>query len=98
MLDMFDNVRIRSTPLTERLGFAGLVGQVYGDTTPSVTAVTVIGDNASDRALNVVIPDKPQDLWFSIELVEFVDHAPGETMRVGNKSFVRLASGQWQPQ
>jgi hypothetical protein len=38
-----DNVRLRSTPETEALGLAGQVGQVYGETTPSVTGVTVVG-------------------------------------------------------
>ena len=37
-----DNVRIRSTPLTEELGFAGLSGSIYGETTPSVTSIEVI--------------------------------------------------------
>ena len=34
-----DNVRIRVTPETEAAGVAGLRGQVYGETTPSVTEV-----------------------------------------------------------
>lgn len=38
-----DNVRVRSTLETEALGMAGHVGQVYGETTPSVTGMAVVG-------------------------------------------------------
>jgi hypothetical protein len=95
-LDLFDNVRIRRTPLTEELGVADCIGQVYGDTTPSVTGVNVIGGgDGEDRAFNVVIPGKPADLWFAPALLELVDHAPGTEMRVGDKRLVRLATGEW---
>jgi hypothetical protein len=40
-----DNVRIRSTPLTEELGLTGLCGVVYGFTNPSFTDVSVIGSS-----------------------------------------------------
>lgn len=38
-----DNVRVRSTDLSESVGLAGLAGQVYGETTPSKTGVELIG-------------------------------------------------------
>ena len=45
-----DEVRIRSTDVTESLGVAGHTGIVYGYTTPSVTGVDVIGKRiASNR-------------------------------------------------
>lgn len=94
-LDMFDNVRVRRTPLTEERGVADCVGQIYGDTTPSVTRVSVIGGDADDRAFNVVIPGRPANLWFAPTLLEFVDHAPGTEMRFGDNRLVRLATGEW---
>ena len=75
-IDMFDNVRVRMTPLTEQLGLAGLVGQVYGDTTPSVTCVDVMGECKEDRAFNVNFPGRQSDLWFSQELLEFARSRP----------------------
>lgn len=90
-----DNVRIRGTPLTESLGLAGLTGNVYGETTPSVTGVEVIGEVTEDFAINVMIEARNEQLWFAPQLVEFIDHAVGAEMRIGNRHFVREASGEW---
>ena len=72
-----DSVRVRSTPLTERLGLANLVGNVFGETTPSVTGVEVIGDSEVNHAVYVFFADEKQGFWFAPELLEFIDHAPG---------------------
>src|SRR3954468_21122369 len=72
-----DNVRIRSSVDTELNGFAGLVGQVYGQTTPSVSGVEVIGELDFDYAINVFFEDRRESFWFAPSLVEFVDHAAG---------------------
>ena len=90
-----DNVRIVSTPLTVSLGFAGLTGAVYGQTTPSVTGVEVIGEIANNCAINVNLSESNESFWFAPELLEFVDHAPGTEMSVGDKKFVRSADGEW---
>lgn len=91
-----DNVRIRSTPLTESLGLAGLTGSVYGETTPSVTGVTVIGEVTEDFAINVMIEHRDEQLWFAPQLVEFVDYAAGTELRIGNVHLVRDTSGEWK--
>ncbi|HJT79237.1 MAG TPA: hypothetical protein VJ739_18720 [Gemmataceae bacterium] len=90
-----DNVRVVSTPLTVSLGLAGLTGQVYGETTPSVTGVEVIGGAAVDYAINVRLVGRDDSLWFAPELLEFVDHAPGTEVVIGTKRLVRTASGEW---
>lgn len=90
-----DNVRIRVTPETEAAGVAGLHGQVYGETTPSVTQVEVIGRPTSDYALNVHFEDRNAGLWFAPELVQLIDHAPGTEIRVGNVHIVRQPDGKW---
>jgi hypothetical protein len=87
-----DNVRVRSTPLTERLGFANLVGSVFGETTASVTGVEVIGDSEGNRAINVFFEDRKKGFWFAPELLEFVDHAPGAEIRLDG--FRKSGSGQ----
>jgi hypothetical protein len=88
-----DNLRVASTPLTVSLGLAGLTGPVHGATTPSVTGVEVIGGAAADYAINVQLDG--QSLWFAPALLEFVDHAPGTEIVIGNKRLVRSASGEW---
>jgi hypothetical protein len=92
-----DNVRVASTPLTTALGLAGLTGQVYGETTPSVTGIEVIGETKDDYAINVQLDERNETLWFVADLLEFVDHAPGTEIVVGDKRFVRSASGEWVP-
>jgi hypothetical protein len=90
-----DRVRIASTPLTVSMGLAGLTGVVYGETTPSVTRVEVIGGAPTDYAINVQLDGRAETLWFAPQLVEFVDHAPGSVAVIGNKRLIRTASGEW---
>ena len=92
-----DNVRVRATPDTESRGLAGLVGQVYGFTTPSVTAVSVIGQLVDDYALNVHFDGRKETFWFIPELLELIDHGAGTEIRVGGvpKSWVRSETGEW---
>lgn len=90
-----DNVRVVSAPLTSALNLAGLTGVVYGETTPSVTGVEVIGAVTADYAINVKLDGRDDAPWFVPELLEFVDHAPGTEMVIGNKRLVRDASGEW---
>jgi hypothetical protein len=93
-----DNVRIARTPLTQAAGVAGLVGQIYGETTPSVTGVEVIGDASADYAVNVFFEDRNESLWFAVNLLEFVDHGPGITIEIGEPptKWVRTEEGEWK--
>lgn len=92
-----DNVRVRRSPETEALGVVGLCGQVYGETTPSLTGVTVIGKGTRDYALNVHFEGRAETLWFAPELLELVDHGPGTEIRLKgvSKRWVRSSSGEW---
>lgn len=91
-----DRVRIRATSITEAAGVAGLTGQVNGETTPSITSVTVIGEVMEDFALNIAFDQGGESQWFAPELVEFVDHGAGTEIRIGEKRWVRSASGDWE--
>ncbi len=91
-----DNVKILSSPETEARGLSGKTGQVYGETTPSVTSVEVIGELTDDFALNVSIAELGQTFWFSPRLLEFVDHGAGTEMKIGNHKAVRRADGTWE--
>jgi hypothetical protein len=92
-----DRVRVRVTPHSERAGVAGLLGQVYGETTPSATAVEVVGELLSDFAVNVYFEERGSALWFAPEELEFVDHAAGTeiTLEGVAKRWVRGADGEW---
>ncbi len=92
-----DNVRVIVTPETENAGLAGLTGNVYGHTTPSVTSVDVIGKLKDDFAINVHFDERDESYWFVPELLEFIDHAVGTEMTLGGvpKKWTRNADGGW---
>lgn len=92
-----DSVRVLTTAVTEEAGVAGLQGQVYGETTPSVTDVDVIGSADDDYAINVHFEDEADGLWFAPDLLELVDHAPGTIIRLDGvlKEWTRSADGEW---
>lgn len=92
-----DNVRVRDTEDTRALGFAGLTGRVFGETTPSVSKVEVIGTPRKDFALNVHLSERDQAFWFAADLLEFIDHAPGTEIRIGKSKLVREHGGGWRP-
>ena len=52
-------------------------GQVYGETTPSVTGIEVVGNLRDDFAINVFFESRDTSYWFAPELLEFLDHAEG---------------------
>jgi hypothetical protein len=97
-IDFGDKVRVIANPLTESYGVAGRVGTVYGQTTPSVSGVEVMGSAESDYAVNVSFEDPTADFWFSQELLELVDRSPGMTVTINgvSKKWIRNASGDWE--
>ena len=93
-----DRVRIRPSPETESKGLAGLIGQVYGQTTPSETGVEVIGELTSDYAVNIFFDDRNGSFWFAPALVEFIDHGAGTEMTIAGvaKKWTRTDTGDWR--
>ena len=93
-----DNVRIQRTAETERLGIAEMIGNVYGETNPSESKVTVIGDLTSDYALHVYFEKLDTGFWFAPQLLEFVDHAPATEVFVHGSPFksVHQRDGSWK--
>jgi hypothetical protein len=77
-----DKVRVRATPETKAKGIAGLVGLVYGETTPTVTGVVAIGELLDDYAVNVHFDGNSETFWFAPELLEFVDDPGGAEPRL----------------
>ena len=92
-----DNVRVVATPETENVRLAGLTGEVYGHTTPSVTNVDVIGDLTDDFAINVHFEERDESYWFVPQLLEFVDHGAGTEITLDGvpKKWTRNADGGW---
>ena len=94
-LSFGDNAMILSSKETDDLGLSGKKGQVYGETTPSVTGVEVIGKMEKDYAINLFVEEMEQDFWFAPQLLELIDHAEGTEIIIGNHRAVRKADGSW---
>jgi hypothetical protein len=93
-----DSARVRVTPLTDEAGVAGRLGTVNGITTVSLGyATNLLGDPVDDIAVNLRFDTPPTTAWLTPDLLEFVDHNPGTTIGVGDKSWVRTADGDWVP-
>jgi hypothetical protein len=92
-----DTVRVKSSPITEDRGFAGKVGTVWGQTTPSQTKPEVIGTPEKDYAVNVYFDDFEEQHWFAEELLELVDHGAGATVQLKGvpTTWVRKPDGSW---
>ncbi|MGC1272650.1 MAG: hypothetical protein WBC44_03000 [Planctomycetaceae bacterium] len=93
-----DTVRVCSTPVTADLGLAGMIGQVYGETTPSITGVDVIGESEADFAIAVMFDERGDTFWFSPDSIEFIDHSPGTRIEIAGHRRVRDARGVWHDQ
>lgn len=93
-----DNVRVLRTAETEQLGIADLIGNVYGETTPSETDVKVIGRPEVDYALNVYFETLDSSYWLAPNLLQFVNHAPGTEIHVHGSPFksVHQPDGTWK--
>lgn len=93
-----DNVRILRTAETERLGIAEMISNVYGETTPSVSNVKVIGTLTSDYAFNVYFDTLDASFWIAPHMLEFVNHAPGTEVHVQGSPFksVHQRDGTWK--
>ena len=92
-----DRVRILVTDETRASGHAGWVGQCYGFTTPSVTAVEVVGPEGPDDAFSIHFEAEGVDAWFSPSVVELVDHGAGTEAQIGDTRLVRDEHGEWHP-
>lgn len=93
-----DNVRILRTADTERLGIAEMIGNVYGETTPSESGVEVIGKLQSDYAMHVYFDTLDRSFWLAPQMLEFVNHAPGTEIFVHGSPFksVHQPDGTWK--
>ena len=92
-----DNVRILSHQATDAASISGRLGCVYGETVPSISGASVLGELKEDYAINVFIDELQQDFWLDPSLVEFLDHGAGAEMRIEGSPYkaVRQADGSW---
>lgn len=92
-----NNVRIKRTPVTEAKGLADKVGEIYGQTTPSMMDFEIIGNLKEDFALNVYFEDLQESFWFAEELIEHLDNGQGTKITLNgiNKKWTKVENGNW---
>lgn len=98
MFASFGNtVKIKPSVETDQLDLTGKVGIVYGQATPSVMNIEVIGNPTDDCAVNVHFEDLNQSFWFGPDLLETIDDGAGieMTLKGVSKKWTKTADGDW---
>src|SRR5688572_27242479 len=98
MFDSFGNkVKVKNSPLTVEKGLAGKIGDVYGQTTPSMMDFEIIGTPKKDIAINVYFDDLKTSFWFDADLLENVDNGQGSVITLDgvDKKWTKGQNGQW---
>lgn len=98
MFDKFGNkVLIKRTIETEEKGLADKEGEVYGQTTPSMMDIEVIGTLTKDVAINVHIDDLNEAFWFVEDLIEHLDNGLGAEITLDgiDKKWTKGENGEW---
>jgi hypothetical protein len=92
-----DNVQVLSNSATDAAGLAGRAGTIYGETVPSASGVSVLGELAKDYAVNVFVDELKQGFWLDPSLVKFLDHGAGAEITIKGSSHksVRQSDGSW---
>lgn len=81
MYKSFGNqVKIISTPETEERGYANRIGEIFGQTTPSMMDFEVIGKLNEDVAFNVFFEETKESVWISEQLLEKIDNGERATI------------------
>jgi hypothetical protein len=84
---------VADTEDTRAGGWAGLEGHCWGVTARSITRVELVGGSPDDLPFNVHFDDDAvPNAWFHPDLVQYLDHAPGNR---GDR-WRRSISGHWQ--
>jgi hypothetical protein len=98
MFDSFGNkVRIKDCLVTKEKGLAGMVGEVYGQTTPSMMDFEIIGTPKDDFAVSVYFDDLKTSYWFDADLLETIADGQGTVMTLDgvDKKWTKGQEGQW---
>jgi hypothetical protein len=98
MFDSFGNkVKIKDSPLTKKKGLAGKIGDVYGQTTPSMVDIEIIGTPTEDFAINVYFDDLKASYWFDADLLETIDDGQGAVITLDgvDKRWTKGQNGEW---
>ncbi len=98
MFDTFGNkVRIRKTSETTEKELAGKIGEVFGQTTPSMMDFEIIGTLKEDVAINVHFEDLNESFWFAKDLIEHLDNGQGAEITLDgiDKKWTKEENGDW---
>jgi hypothetical protein len=98
MFDSFGSkVKIKDSPVTREKGLVGKLGDVYGQTTPSMVDFEIIGTPKDDIAINVYFDNLKTSFWFDADLLEIIDDGQGSVITLDgvDKKWTKGQNGQW---
>src|SRR4030095_3412902 len=88
---------IKSSQQTVEKGLAGKIGEIFGETTPSMMDFEIIGTPKVDYAVNVYFNDLGESFWFDADLLEQIDTGEGTVMTLDGipKKWTKGKNGEW---
>lgn len=98
MFDTFGNrVKIKRTPETLEKELADKVGEIYGQTTPSMMDFEIIGTLKEDVAFNVHFEELNKSYWFTEDLLKHIDNGQSAEITLDgiDKKWTKNDSGEW---
>lgn len=90
-----DTVKVLSSEKTEELGLSGNTGEVLGETRPSSTGVSFIGDAKDDYVINVAFEEPNAEYWFTPDLLELVNQQEETGATASNIHVVENSKKKW---
>jgi hypothetical protein len=98
MFNTFGNkVKIKISRETEEKGLAGKIGEVHGETTPSVMELEIVGTPSEDYAVNVYFDELEEAFWFDPHLLEYINNGQGSVITLDgvDKKWTKGKNGEW---
>jgi len=89
-----DTVKILNSEKTDELGLSGKIGEVLGETRPSSTGVSFIGDDKDDYVINVAFEEPNAEYWFVPELLELINKE-AETIETTDLPHAMNSNKKW---
>jgi hypothetical protein len=92
-----NKVKIKKSPETDEKGLTGRVGEIFGETTPSMMDLEIIGIPKEDYAVNVFFEELKESFWFDVNLLENLDNGEGVVITLDgiDKKWKKNADGKW---
>ncbi len=90
-----DNVKILNSDQTDELGLSGKIGEVLGETSPSSTGVSFLGDAKDDYVINVAFEEPNAEYWFTPDLLELINQKKETGVKINPSQSIDESKKKW---